>query len=462
MALLAFAGLAAPARDARADGARSCEGPAAREAGPAAAAPVAGVAEASPPGAAPRAGTSQMVEEVNAPDSSVEAPGEGAAARPAGKEAVAAPAASGWIRWNAYDGHCMTVRLHTRQMLDVTAFGQDAASVSQLGKIDAQFQWREARFMASGQVLCFERPLSYYVSVDFGGFDLAQGQRFGVSEFWLELPVNEWVGTVTVGKLKPRFSLEFLTSGGSLTFMERSLEAFYQGRQTGVIVANHAFGARLTWAAGFYADWLGGGTSTSATARVTGLPLYADGGQGLVHLGGSARWTSLPGGTAQFHARPATDVGPYFADTGAFTAGGSWGFDAELLAILGPVSLQAELLDTLTLSSSTADPSLWGYYVKLAWFPTGETLPYDRVRAVPTYVVPRSRWGAAEVAVRWFVNDLDGGRLQGGMLRDLQLGASWYIGYMFRLDLDYGRVWLARFGTTGVSDVYAFRLQFQI
>jgi len=388
-------------------------------------------------------------------DSEPAPPAEGAPPGSTGKKQ------SGWIRWNSYDSGCFTARLHTRQMFDYTIFGQNATSVTQLGKINSEFEWREARFMVSGLIPCFENPWSYYVSFDFGGFDLPQGQRFGLAEAWVEFPVNEWVGTVTVGKVKERFSLEFLTTGGYLAFMERALQAFYVAREAGVIVANRALESRVTWALGAYGNWTGGGTSSAATVRVTGLPLYENEGRALIHLGAGGRWMSVEGST-QVQARPATHVGPYFANTGSFGASDAWGADAEFLGILGPWSLRAEVLETWFTSSSAGNPNLWGYYVSASWLVTGETLPYSRERAIPTAIVPRGRWGAAEISVRWFVNDLDSGQLAGGRLGDLQAGASWYIGSMFRVDFNYGQVWLQRFGLKGLSSVYGFRLQFQI
>ena len=76
--------------------------------------------------------------------------------------------------------------------------------------------------------------------------------------------------------------------------------------------------------------------------------------------------------------------------------------------------------------------------------------------------MPFGKWGAVQVAGRYFTNSLTSGNVDGGVLRDLQAGLNWYIGAMFRVDFNYGHVWLKRFGTVGNSDVYGFRLQFQI
>ena len=392
---------------------------------------------------------------VNPPDSPPPEP-EG------GTKADGEPKKVGWVRWNDYQTNCFTTHLSTEQMLDFTVFGQDAASISQLGRIDPQFQWREAKVRAQGKLLCFERPWSYKVEFVFGGFDLPQGQRFGVSSFWLEIPLWGWTAAVRAGQVTSPFSLQILEAGGHMTFMERSLAAFDIGNQTGIIVSDTAFDERLTWTAGVFGNWVGGGTQVIVAARGTGLPLYEEGGRHVLHLELSGRYVSSPDWSQQVQARPATNVGPYFADTGPFQAIGSWGVDVAFMAISGPLSLQAEILETHSPSSQSGNPNLWGWYVTAAWFLTGETRPYDRRSALPGYPVPLGKWGAVQVAGRYFTNSLTSGNVDGGVLRDLQAGLNWYIGAMFRVDFNYGHVWLKRFGTVGNSDVFGFRLQFQI
>ncbi|MCX5731058.1 MAG: porin, partial [Deltaproteobacteria bacterium] len=376
-----------------------------------------------------------------------------ATAQPAGPTPVAQGAMGddgrtkdvGWERWNYWRSHCLTVHLGTRQMLDFTVFGQDATSVAQLGKIDPQFQWREAKFFINGNLLCFESPWAYAAEL------------------------VRWA-SVKIGRQATPFSLEILTSGGNLQFMERALKTFDIGNQGGVTIAGTTDDERLTWTLGAFSNAVFGGSGVVVASRTTGLPVYEDGGSFLLHLELGARYVSPPGATQEFQGRPATNVGPYFVDTGAFVAPTTWEVDAALLLITGPVSVQAEILDAISLSSQVGDPNLWGWYVTASWLPTGETRPYNTSTAVPGYVVPRSKWGALELAARYFVIDLNGGALAGGVMRDVQVGASWFIGklfswstdQMFRIDVNYGHVWLDRFGTVGNSDVIGFRLQASI
>lgn len=377
--------------------------------------------------------------------------------------------AVGWASWNYWRSHCLTVNLGTRQMLDVTVFSQDAASVAQLGSIGSQFQWREAKFFANGHLLCFDQPWAYAAEFDFGGFDLPQGQRFGLAKLWLEIPIVPWA-SVRIGRQATPFSLEILTSGGNLRFMERALAAFDIGNQGGVTVAGSTEDERLTWTLGAFSNLVTGGSGVVVALRTTALPVYEDGGSFLLHLEMDGRYMSPPGGSQEFQGRPATGVGPYFVDTGPFVAPTTWEADAAILLISGPFSVQAEIVDSISLSSQGGNPNLWGWYVSAGWLLTGETRPYNRKTALPGYIEPRSKWGAVELAARYFVIDLDGGNLTGGVMRDLQLGASWFIGKlfpwstdeMFRIDVNYGHVWLDRFGTVGNSDVLGFRLQASI
>jgi len=377
--------------------------------------------------------------------------------------------AVGWERWNYWRSNCLTVHLGTRQMLDFTVFSQDAASVAQLGNIDSQFQWREAKFFLNGNLLCFEQPWAYAAEFDFGGFDLPQNQRFGLAKLWLEIPIVRWA-SVKVGRQSTPFSLEILTSGGDLRFMERALAAFDIGNQGGVTVAGVMADDRLTWTLGAFSNLLTGGSGVVVASRLTGLPVYEDDGSFLLHVELSGRYQTPANSAQEVQSRPATGVGPYFVDTGAFVAPTTWEIDAAVLLIKGPFSVQAEILDSISLSSQGGDPNLWGWYVSAAWVPTGETRQYDRKKALPGYVVPGSKWGAVELAARYFMIDLNGGNLTGGVMRDLQLGVSWFVGKlfpwstdeMFRIDVNYGHVWLDRFGTTGNSDVIGFRLQTSI
>jgi phosphate-selective porin OprO/OprP len=377
--------------------------------------------------------------------------------------------AVGWERWNSWRSHCLTVNLGTRQMLDFTVIGQDAASVAQLGNIDSKFQWREARFFINGQLLCFEEPWAYAAEVTFGGFDLPQNQRFGLAVLWLEIPIVSWA-SVKVGRQSTPFSLEILTSGGNLQFMERALATFDIGNQSGVTVAGNTKDERFTWTLGAFSNLVTGGSGVVVASRTTALPLYEDGGSFLLHLELDGRYISPAGAAQEFQGRPATGVGPYFVDTGPFVAPTTWEADVAVLLISGPISVQAEILDSISLSSQGGNPNLLGWTVGAGWLPTGETRPYDRKKALPGYVVPRSKWGAVELAARYFMVDLDGGNLRGGVMRDLQLGVSWFVGKlfpwstdrMFRIDANYGHVWLDRFGTVGASDVIGFRLQASI
>jgi phosphate-selective porin len=378
---------------------------------------------------------------------------------------VAAPSV-GWERWNYWRSNCVTVHWGTRQMFDFTVFSQDATSIAQVGKVDSQFQWREAKFFVNGHLLCFENPWAYAAEFDFGGFDLPQGQRFGLAKLWLEIPIVRWA-SVKVGRQSTPFSLEILTSGGDLRFMERALTAFDIGNQGGITIAGTTGDERLTWTLGGFSSVLTGGSGVVVAARTTALPVYEDGGQFLLHLELSSRYMSAPNGIQEYSGRPATGVGPYFVDTGEFVAPTTWEFDAALLLVAGPVSVQAEVLDSFSLSSQGGNPNLLGWYVSASWIPTGETRLYNRKAAVPGYVVPASKWGALEIASRYFVTGLNGGNLAGGVMRDLQVGASWFIGKlfpwstdeMFRIDVNYGHVWLDRFGMLGNSDVIGFRLQ---
>ncbi len=102
------------------------------------------------------------------------------------------------------------------------------------------------------------------------------------------------VGSLQVGQFKEPFNLDEQTSDDYITFMERATpDAFFPGRQVGVMAMNTLAEKRMLWQLGTFRvvdDFGSGFSSFSGTdwdvaARFTGLPLWADEGSRLLHLG---------------------------------------------------------------------------------------------------------------------------------------------------------------------------------
>ena len=73
------------------------------------------------------------------------------------------------------------------------------------------------------------------------------------------------------------------------------------------MLTNTAFDKRMTWAGGYFRDSDDFGDEASDkeyvfTGRLTGLPVYEDGGRTLVHVGASGRTRQIGDREARFRA----------------------------------------------------------------------------------------------------------------------------------------------------------------
>ncbi len=196
-------------------------------------------------------------------------------------------------------------------------------------------------------------------------YDFSNGK--GDAEFkdvWLGLKKVPFIGQVKVGHMKEPFFIEASTSGNHLTFMERGLQNTFlgDGRNTEIMFHNQALENRMTWAVGGFEDSDKFGESFddfsdfNVTARVTGLPWYADEGSKLLHLGFSFshQFRSENDTPVRFRARPEAHItDARLVDTGKIAADDVDLINPEFALACGPFSLQGKyfqaFLDTVEL-----------------------------------------------------------------------------------------------------------------
>jgi phosphate-selective porin OprO/OprP len=359
----------------------------------------------------------------------------------------------------------------------------------------------------------------------------------GLDESWVGATNLPMVETVRVGHVKCPMGLEgdMMSSSRCMTFMERSAysDAIELGENfvSGIWGSDNYLDQRITWQAALFrpdrgtsADFFGTG-QYGWQARLTGLPLYADEGRHLLHLGISGGWRT---GTTdqslsalrvvQLRARPELrDDTPSGAqsipngnssrmvDTGVLALGSDFRTGLEALYILGPFSAQAEygwnwvnqvtgVFPTYSTSSTTFlafdTPQNYmfnGGYVQLAYTLTGENRAYDRrfgtlareyygrqgpytkaflVRDADGHLCVS--WGAWEVAARYsYVNLNDGNGLtaiRGGALQGLTLALNWYVNNNLNVMMDWAhdyRYNLPEGVIPGHTDGFGIRVQFQ-
>jgi phosphate-selective porin OprO/OprP len=280
-----------------------------------------------------------------------------------------------------------------------------------------------------------------------------------------------------VGYFREPFSLEGATSSRFITFMERSpLNALDPTRNWGVAGYWWPEGELATAAVGFFRDGTtSGGMSTgdgdnwAVTTRLTGLPVYEDGGGTfrLVHVGGAFSHRLPAGGVVQYepgfqsNLLTVSDNPPSpFLPGVAIPAHSQQLYNLQAAAVRGPLSVQAEWFGTAVQQRGAGVVFLHGVYADVSYFLTGEHRGYDRQRAafdrvavrrplVRTADTPASGFGAVELAARFAVADFASTNLAavpadppavsptGAVLYQMTLGVNWYLNDYTRLMANY-------------------------
>ena len=381
-------------------------------------------------------------------------------------------AARGLVTWNLFGGR-LTLRGYMRLQFDATMARFDDVLASTLG--DDQVRSIDVRRLSFHIRGTIDNHLAYVAGFEFG-------PDYGPTATYLEgieggLKVFGYrIGDFRVGFFQEPFSLARVTSSFDSAFLERSLPTwtFGPGNNLGYMVYNRGFKQRLTWQFGFFSvgvrnDANASNSTLSVTTRVTGRPLYRDGGRKMVHLGLAYSTRTPRGSEAQYRSRPEARFVDFLVDTGRFDSSRIQLLGLEAAAVRGPLSIQAEAIASRVTSSATGDPVFWGSAVEVSYFLTGETRPYEvssgrfgRLFPKSNYrkglPLKRSNGGAFEVVGRYSKVDLEDGGVQGGKLRDLSLGFNWYIDASSRVMFNVVR---ADAGDRGDASIFLLRYQYQ-
>jgi phosphate-selective porin OprO/OprP len=330
-----------------------------------------------------------------------------------------------------------------------------------------------------------------------------------LDEFWVGIKDMPLLGTIRIGHLKVPQGLEgdMVSSSKDMTFMERAsyTDAFYENFAPGIWFGNHILDDHATWSYMMYkqeqgtisggAGFPGAGAPNGAaivdnnwgqSARFTFLPMYANEGRCLMHLGVSETYRSAlfpqPGGgvtnsggntIVDFSARPEmrdtignyTNVGPgnsrRFVDTGALSCNDTSVTGFEFLGISGPLTVQAEwgiaVATSVSAVGAVAIPkqnlAFDGGYLQASYILTGESRGYDRrlgrlqtngIRPYTPFFLVRDRdggfctgLGAIELAARYSYLNLNDGPVQGGVLGSMSYGVNWYLNNNLKMQFEF-------------------------
>jgi phosphate-selective porin OprO and OprP len=333
-----------------------------------------------------------------------------------------------------------------------------------------------------------------YRNVEFKlQYDFADGTA-GVRDAYIGFK-NTPLGTIRVGHAKEPFGFEEMTSIRYLPFLERSLSVvFVPDRNTGIWAFDNLH-ERITWAAGAFRDaGVTGSTpngegALDVTARLTGLPVMADGGSRLLHLGVSGSFRDLPHELFRFAARPEAHQVPPIASTGTFAAQRFVLLGAETAGVAGPFWAAAEYIgvrgfDTRVVSRALSgggveiltnctdctpgqelgDVLFQGATLQAGWFLTGEHRRYNSAQGVFDRTRPKRNFGAGpgawEIAGRVSNLDLNDGRFTGGELWNASVGVNWYVNPVTRVMANY--IYSERSDLAGDPNADLLLVRFQI
>jgi phosphate-selective porin OprO/OprP len=265
---------------------------------------------------------------------------------------------------------------------------------------------------------------------------------------------HEDYGKIRFGYTKTYVGFEGFTRTRNDSFLEAALpiQAFYEGRRTGVDWEFERSSWRLDLAAYGGQDLQGDNDGTTITGRLAWTPLKQRGD--VLHLGVSVSEENPDASTIDglgrtvipsLRARARPDVfltATRFVDTGTLThvdridrAG------LEGLWIHGPWSLQGEWLgQDVRRTGGMSSVQGSGFYVFGSWVVTGESRPYENGNV--GNLKPAGTWGAVELLARYDEVDLDdpGAGVRGGREHNWTLGANWYLLTHFRLQANY--IWV--------------------
>ena len=387
------------------------------------------------------------------------------------------------IRAETADGD---TKLHMgiREQVDWTWFREDGFNdhkpngvTEKSSTVKDGAELRRSYFTMDGQIY---KNIDFCFQYDFVGLTTPSGST---TQFGTPKPIDDFirlknipvVGDIEAGHFNEPFEMEQLTSDANQVFMERSLaNALAPARNLG-FQAHNAFlpdstkTNRMTYATGMFRDTDDYGFQQADggynwTSRVTGLPLYEDKGQELIHLGLAYSYRN-PQSQGQFRARPEDAMAPYLIDTGKFNVDKVNLFGGEVAGVYKAFHAEGELTSAATQGFEQGNENYCfnGFYAEAGYFITGESKPYNPTYGIWDRVKPNKNFrengglGAWEVAARYSYLNLEDKNINGGRMEDVTVGLNWYLNPNVKVMWDYVHSGEDNWSTS--SDAFLMRFQ---
>ena len=420
----------------------------------------------------------------------VQAEADKAAADAAAKKAPVVSAGGNGFSISSPD-KAFQLKLSARAAYEFAFFNQDKELERAVGDEQDGTGFPYARLQLTGKMWEY---ITGVFEMEFAGENGQDTPSFREVYFQIDnIPYGADRGfDLRAGHFREPFSMEDLIGVPYRTFNERSLaNVFVPSYNPGIQVSDALLGEpkkeRLTWALGVFKEadnWPSANDSDEdqgyqVTARVTGLPVYAEDGRQLLHLGLAYSHRNPDGARLSYGARPDSRLALFrYADVDNLPVGfrlrDARADDVDLLGlelagVYGPVWLQSEYIHSAVDTTFGGNVDFDGYYAQAGWFITGENRPYRNDRALFVRVVPNrnfgfktaSGWGAWEVAARYSAVDLQDGPVHGGQHESLSLGLNWYLNPNARITWNYTHNVIEHDLYDGSFDELQTRFQFE-
>lgn len=357
--------------------------------------------------------------------------------------------------------------LRGRTFVDWTTFDQDDTNRAVYGNARNGIGFRTARLGLEGEMF---DVFSYITEVDFVSSvtnpetSAVIGNGVTFKEVWMGVSELPFLQNARVGHMKEPFSLEEMVSSRFITFMERSMinQAVVPAYNLGGMVFGQSENKNFMWQTGLFqndlADNFVSRTSDDLagawTSRLVWLPWYDEctDGRGLLHFGGAYSVRDAYGSAHNFRAQPSARFGaPYVINAGAPLLSDYQLAGAEAAFQYGPFSVQSEYINATLDYPTTDDAKIWGFYLQVSYFLTGENRGYkrdvgrfDRVKPFENFfrVCAEDNCiytgkGAWEVAYRYDYIDATDVSMAAGLAANHTLGLNWYLSPYNRIMWDY-------------------------
>jgi phosphate-selective porin OprO/OprP len=308
-------------------------------------------------------------------------------------------------------------------------------------------------------------------------FEFAGGNDLEFRDVYLgftELPVLQ---KVYIGNQKRPYGLDTWNSSRYTIFLERPfvVEAFNQdARRLGIQSWSHSEDMAWNWQYGVFNQRLiqdeGDYTSDHWQAQVAGRlanTIWWDecsDGRGYAHWAISGTWANTDPNQltenyadngiseARFRTRPEARTVERWLDTGVIPGAEDYSLlGLEKVINVGPLQISGEYQNVWLNRQTDSQLHFHGGYIYVAYFLTGEHMPWDRETGQLDRPVPfenfflvdtcrdgvRGGCGAWQVAGRWSYGDLSDDGIQGGIGENFTFSLSWLWNPWAKMQFNY-------------------------